>query len=232
MKKRLFITSALMTAVMAASLATGTYAWYQAASTGGVKTTTEKAAIATAKPTISVSSELAITVTLTPKDKDVLHMSQLNTEKTGYDSYYLSAQGAKVLYSRPTGAVAVKAYLVEVTIPGANEQEILQNKASLAGVSLKITVAPDTEAGADARTKVWAVDYSDGAYDDDKLQGSEDSTVVFTFNETYTAIDTKQKVAVVYVYVDGSANGKDLIADSDPIKADFKVTVENNIIKH
>ena len=38
MKKRLFITSALMTAVMAASLATGTYAWYQATGTGGIAT--------------------------------------------------------------------------------------------------------------------------------------------------------------------------------------------------
>lgn len=36
MKKRLFITSALMTAVMAASLATGTFAWYTTTKAGGI----------------------------------------------------------------------------------------------------------------------------------------------------------------------------------------------------
>ena len=35
MKKRLFITTALMTAVLGCSLATGTYAWYTAGSAEG-----------------------------------------------------------------------------------------------------------------------------------------------------------------------------------------------------
>jgi hypothetical protein len=39
MKKRLFLSSAIMTGVLAVALSTGTYAWYQSSTTGGLSST-------------------------------------------------------------------------------------------------------------------------------------------------------------------------------------------------
>lgn len=58
MKKRLFITSALMTVVLGASLATGTYAWYQV-SAGGVSLANNSGTITTGTDTTFEAVELS-----------------------------------------------------------------------------------------------------------------------------------------------------------------------------
>ena len=234
MKKRLFITSALMTAVMAASLATGTYAWYAASNAGGVHPTTKSTTHTAAKPQISVSTDLAITVEVTPVNTEsVLHMSQVNEkDNTKYDSYYLNTLNQKVLYTRIGNAVAAKAYTVKVTIPGV-DVVLSQNKASLAGVTLNIDVAritaTDTQETtgfhvSDERTVVWASKYQSTNKDDDP-KGSNTTQYQFTFDNDYTKIATTTEVATVYVMLDGKL--KDTQKDTGDIFVDFSVTVSN-----
>ena len=64
MKKRLIITSALMTCLLGASLATGTYAWYQATAAATVTPVATNAGVGTAASTLSdVNYEVSVTYT-------------------------------------------------------------------------------------------------------------------------------------------------------------------------
>ena len=63
MKKRLLITSALMTAVLGASLATGTYAWYSATS-GSVDLTANDSATVSAQDTYASFGNLVFSLDL------------------------------------------------------------------------------------------------------------------------------------------------------------------------
>lgn len=87
MKKRLFITSALMTAVMAASLATGTYAWYQVAS-GGVS-------LAAIKGNITTNTTATLDALEIPLTWSDLSGIQLTENDTGR-SYVINQAGQTV----------------------------------------------------------------------------------------------------------------------------------------
>lgn len=64
MKKRLIITSALMTCLLGASLATGTYAWYQATASASVTSVATNAGVGTASSELSdVTYKISVTYT-------------------------------------------------------------------------------------------------------------------------------------------------------------------------
>lgn len=92
MKKRLLISSALMTAVLACALGTGTYAWYQA----GAAATAVAGTAATGSVGTAVNSYSAGSVTFTPvlalgeDEKPVL------TDTQGRTYYYLKNGETKV----------------------------------------------------------------------------------------------------------------------------------------
>lgn len=81
MKKRLLITSALMTAVLGASLATGTYAWYNASALGAVSVTTYNGSVNSSTNTFKTG---AVTVTL-----EVTGITAVDlVDNTGATHYY------------------------------------------------------------------------------------------------------------------------------------------------
>ena len=218
MKKRLFITSALMTAVMAASLATGTYAWYAAGGTGGIKSTEAKGVIATVDPTITTEG-VEVTATLaevTPNSKLCL------AELVGgaYKTYYLNSNNVEVEYTR-TDSVASKAYEVKVTITN------MDNVSTLLGQTITISVTAD-DAGAEGakRTKVWVSD-SKNALADDAVY-VEKTSVEYTFPTVSAEVNKTTVVAYVAVYVDGNnVSGSTNVADTGNISGNFTVSIAN-----
>ena len=60
MKKRLLISSVLMSAVLACALGTGTYAWYSATTTGGLNAATSSATVTTTSQGHTVGSDASV----------------------------------------------------------------------------------------------------------------------------------------------------------------------------
>lgn len=242
MKKRLFITSALMTAVMAASLATGTYAWYQATGTGGINATSTSQTVTTVDPGIKMNG-VAVTASLTPVSTDKLHLAEVNTEKTAYVTKYLNAKNEEVVYSLPEKAVAAKAYVLSIKIPDkTNSQLFDQHRAELAGVTLSISVTRsdgsfDISEGkklpaADSRTVVWVTNTVTAETKKDNVvykSGTDTATTTFTFDNTYTNIQETYEIAVVYVYVDGNneQSGQN-VKDEGEVCANFVVNIASS----
>lgn len=97
MKKRLLITSALMTAVLGASLATGTYAWYAATTTGGLNAAESNATVTTTSQSHTVGSDASVELVFTA------HAGNDKVELTNSDgvTMYIDANGNK--YTKTTG---------------------------------------------------------------------------------------------------------------------------------
>lgn len=91
MKKRLLITSALMTAVLGASLATGTYAWYQAAAGQATYTPATSGNIGTVANGYTTGSFTVSASISEPSTKVAL------TDTNGDTYYYLQDGTTKVL---------------------------------------------------------------------------------------------------------------------------------------
>ena len=115
MKKRLLITSELMTAVLGASLATGTYAWYQAAS-GSVGAATNSGTIQTSASDHSINGvELGVSYSSIPT---------LALTDTDGNAWVYDAGETKVTYN------GSNAKYTAVTITVGNEDE---NYSAIAG---------------------------------------------------------------------------------------------------
>ena len=82
MKKRLLISSVLMSAVLACALGTGTYAWYQAGSAGIASGTHTNAEIGTTDNSVSIDA-ITFTVTATPVNNEIAY-----TDVNGKSWYY------------------------------------------------------------------------------------------------------------------------------------------------
>ena len=202
MKKRLLISSALMTAVLACALGTGTYAWYSATNQATVSAA-KGANIATTKPNINVGAvTLGATIAeVTPGSK--LHLATI--ESGAYKHYYLNAGGNKVAYQLGEGEVASKAYKFTLTV--TEEQREL-----VAGTQVTISVAGDE--GSTSRAKYWisSTALADGALWTDQSKTS----VSLTLENTAKSYDYW-----VAVYVDG----ENTVADTDELVANFTVSV-------
>ena len=142
MKKRLLITSALMTAVLGASLATGTYAWYQAeagnvalnAATGGSITTG-----------IDGASISAINLNAAFSDVDKV---ALTDEDDGLP-YMLDSGGKKIAYNGGLPTYDV----VTLTISG----DALTDWSSIAGTyTVTVTATGSAKVAAGAKTDALA----------------------------------------------------------------------------
>ena len=246
MKKRLFITSALMTAVMAASLATGTYAWYQASGTGGITTTEAHGTVATVDPTINLEGNIAVTATVA----EVSPGSQLclaewvpgvGEAKGTFKTYYLNSNKEEVQYDyTKKSQVVSKAYAVSVTIPkGEHDKspdaiEYAKNVSALLGQTITITVTAD-DAGAEGakRTKVWASPKGTALVDN--CDFSDTFSVPYTFPSASASVSETTVVAYVAVYVDGnhesgSEGNKVNVVDQVGvgISGNFTVTISNS----
>lgn len=87
MKKRLFITSALMAVVLGASLTTSTYAWYVSAGGDGNATVKAEQTVGTLEKTYTAGSFTITAVLGTPSNKVSL------TDDDGKTWYYTSTDG-------------------------------------------------------------------------------------------------------------------------------------------
>ena len=241
MKKRLFITSALMTAVMAASLATGTYAWYAAGGTGGIKSTTANGEVATVNPDINLVGNVEVTAKVDAVNKDsTLCLAELVSNPLGadlkrnYKTYYLNKSNEEVEYTRSGNAVASKAYTVSVTIPNGptdpvvgnrNAELYAKNVSSLLGKTITISVAAAEGA---TRAKVWASDSKNALKDEDAY--TVKPNVSYTFPNVSEQVTETTVVAYVAVYVEGnhesgSEGNKVNVPDEGTISGNFVVTI-------
>ncbi len=139
MKKRLFITSALMTAVMAASLATGTYAWYVTGAGTGVSLVEATSKVNTAANSYSagaVTFNANISSTGAPKltdnkGKTYYYLGSVGTNNKAEDT------GAQLTDKYATGTVSITGVLTNGAGASATYKEVM---TSLIGKKYKITV--------------------------------------------------------------------------------------------
>ncbi len=94
MKKRLLITSALMTAVLGASLATGTYAWYQVSNNSTPTATAVSGSVGTLAPSVTIDA-LTFTISLSGTDvtenEGVYTLASVDlTNASGATKYYVN----------------------------------------------------------------------------------------------------------------------------------------------
>lgn len=239
MKKRLFITSALMTAVMAASLATGTYAWYSTSTRGGIKPTTVNASQITTAPTISVSSTIPVTSTYRAvSDSSNLHLSKWNSGDS-YSTYYIDANNKEIEYQRKPNEVALKAYIVSITIDknaesGAPNDEVTYNQyvSALQGASFDVTVSATGTLKSRIHPMVAEKDAShEQLADDTTFVNRTNTTVTLPNNADFGTFASPKAVDVVYVAVrmDGKAAGQEITKDDNnsPLSATFDVLIKN-----
>ena len=205
MKKRLFITSALMTAVMAASLATGTYAWYVTSAGAGVTTVDATSKVNTAANNYSagaVTFNAIISSTGTPK----------LTDNSGRTYYYLGSVGTNNK-AEDTGAQLTDKYATgTVSITGvlntggtATYGEVM---TSLIGKTYRITVTssdanvkffdsvPTSEGFNWTGKTSWSKDVlitSDHAAKDSDTAGNVLTNTNFYWG--YSGLEEKQEVA-------------------------------------
>jgi hypothetical protein len=122
MKKRLFLSSAIMTGVLAVALSTGTYAWYTVTSNGAVETVQASANLTTAVDTYNAG---AGTMTLTPTFAAANDTAGVKTAKgtltdtSKAHSYNGTVDGAgnNVYNGEPLAAVDADPYDADFTLP-------------------------------------------------------------------------------------------------------------------
>lgn len=223
MKKRLIITSALMTAVLGASLATGTYAWYQASGNATIKAVSSDTVLTIPEASISTAGEFELTVTVTPLSAAALQLSEYNAG--GYKYYAINKEGtSKLEYTGVEGAVASKAYSVTVQAKaqevGGVSYTLAQVAEALNGQKVKVDVAIKT--GSDDRMKFTAQTgaLADGALFDGANTETFTSAALTTANLTDGIV-----VGYIGVRVDGDKGTGGLTPDTGTITADFTVTV-------
>lgn len=92
MKKRLLITSALMTAVLGASLATGTYAWYQVTADSSATATEVSATVGVLAPDVSIGAlEFTITIGGADYNAGAGKLASVDlTDNEGASKYYVT----------------------------------------------------------------------------------------------------------------------------------------------
>lgn len=133
MKKRLLITSALMTAVLGASLATGTYAWYAASANGTLQATDSETINASVKGTYE-----AVNVAL---DMSFGTLGTVALTDTNGDSWVL-VNGTKVEAAENDSDNGVFAKYAQGTLTwGWNTNTPVEQKAAFAGKTYTVTVA-------------------------------------------------------------------------------------------
>ena len=107
MKKRLIITSALMTCLLGASLATGTYAWYQATAAATVTPVATNAGVGTAASTLSdVNYEVSVTYTANEGKLAAVSLTDPNGGTWAISGGYLRSANATTKYSSTSTTVA------------------------------------------------------------------------------------------------------------------------------
>ena len=261
MKKRLFITSALMTAVMAASLATGTYAWYSANTEGGgVQASAQNLNTATVNPTISLG-KVSLDVNLTEVDAT----SELTfATPTGgaynqnWSSFYLNKSNEKVEFPLTSGKASAgdkhlvysKAYKVSVSVKvsditgddKAKQQEFNNRVASLVGTYISISVK-DTAEVDDTRVHEWVVSTQDTSPNNtlaDDAPRSNNATSLYNLPAVTDGFGTLTapksiEVAYVAVYVEGEhieSESSNQVADEGPYNIGFTVTIDKSASAH
>lgn len=143
MKKRLLITSALMTAVLGASLATGTYAWYSASAAGTLNASANESISASVHGTYA-----AVTVGL---DMEFGTLGSVALTDSSGDSYVL-VNGTKVEAAENDSANEVFAKYAKGTLTwGWNEDTTDAEKAAFAGKTYTVTVAATGETASRVR---------------------------------------------------------------------------------
>ena len=242
MKKRLFITSALMTAVMAASLATGTYAWYSTSDRGGIIATTVEANQITTAPGITVSSTIPVTSAYRAVNaSSKLHLSKWN-QGNSYSTYYIDANDKKIEYQRTTNEVALKAFIVSITIKkgeaeGEAKDELTYNQyvSALSGASFDVTVSATGVNASRIHPMVALEDASKTGSklkDDDIFVERLNTTVTLPSAADFGTFAEPKAVDVVYVAVrmDGETAGQEITKDDNnsPLSATFAVTIKNH----
>lgn len=235
MKKRLFITSALMTAVMAASLATGTYAWYQASGSGGVFATSASTEnLVTASPNINLTGNVDVVASLEEVTNSKLCLSEWVAGENKYKTYYLNSALDEVEYTRTTGAVAAKAYKIKVKVKTVSNAKITNDEqfnfavSQLLNASLKITVASTQGRAHPFLSATALADEADYVPTPNGITINLSSSI----NDYGTFSDPKDMViGYVAIWVDGNnvkEEDRSNVVDSNDVPCDFTVSIENN----
>lgn len=214
MKKRLLISSVLMSAVLACALGTGTYAWYKADSSTNITAgTTAKGDISVSGPAAVSSGAYGVTISAgleeTAASKDLVPvLSQYDSAwKTGYlnanDVFVPVEIGSNVFY---------KVYEVKVTAtPSANNLDSLQ-LAELQGLitasteSWKVTFTADVagtydEVAYNEQATIWTALPSAAPAKNTTAPGEN---TPLSFNVSALTLDTPYTIGYVCVYIDGS----------------------------
>lgn len=248
MKKRLLITSALMTAVLGASLATGTYAWYQASGTATTNTV-KSTDVSVSKPTIEVGGIYELEVSVEEvTEKSALQLTEyvaaveadeasgVTASAAKYTHYYINNKGQKVSYAGETGKVNSKVYKISLKTKdgtytpdegNAVNYTAAQAASALAGQNVTISVA-NAETGSDSRTKLYITDSviaDDVVFDGAATPTNSVTTSEFTEDDWLNGTGV---VAYVAVRVDGNYetnNNETGNYDDGDIEVKFNVTV-------
>lgn len=184
MKKRLLITSALMTAVLGASLATGTYAWYKAGEVGNSYAEAVKVnTISTKENSYTTGSFKVEAILGTVTDKVDL------TDKNGNTYYYLPNGTTLVNAGEAATKTGTSDVKIKITYTGAEGTNLNADEISALWKTLKITevkvtlkaegqvkVGTTSTAAVAVETPANAIDYT-----------FETAEITFADDGTYTA---------------------------------------------
>ena len=192
MKKRLLITSALMTAVLGASLATGTYAWYEATSNAEVSSTASSSTFNTSSQghEIGGAGEIRLTFTGGNANIELTNGDGVTKYMDENDNYYVK----EVAVSTQVGTYTISAEWCE-----ANAATNTDMHKALAGQSVYFLVstnAPivilnsntdvkDSNKDADQKLYVKVTVKTDGT-----LQVEGDTTLHYAVRANETEIET------------------------------------------
>lgn len=229
MKKRLLITSALMTAVLGASLATGTYAWYQASGTATIKSVTANGTVSTPTATIDQGGEFELSLEAKEVASTTGKDLQLSSVEEGkYTHYYISQNGgAKVKYDGVAGATNVKVFAIVAKSKAQTIKDTPYSAEAVADVlnggKAKVSVKKADGVEHDRTKFVLATTEIDPArVSEGEVNPNIES---LSFDKEALVSADGQIIAYVSVRVEGD-NEDNTHADTAAISSNFTVTIE------
>ncbi len=244
MKKRLLITSALMTAVLGASLATGTYAWYTATASVGADRAVGTGSISAKDPnytTAAVSLPLNIEVIREDAGKYVaadetpmkgLELGQYTTP-TGmtagfYHAYWQNGAvhySANQLDSTHLSAFASYKVVIKAADSYTDDNGTAWTKAQIAealeGEIVKVDLAAGTETVTNSRAMFYGGSTSTKVTAIPTAAGSS-TTTISDVALTEELLNGDGVVVYFGLYINGDDSGT---ADTADVSGDFTVTV-------
>jgi hypothetical protein len=214
MKKRLFLSSAIMTGVLAVALSTGTYAWYQASGTGaGMSVSATEANISTAA---SELGSLGMLATFADKTSTEYTLGSLVlTDNTGTTKAWNATTQQLVTANVPSNKYSYAIETLKIAFPST---ATLVNRIAYAGtyeanlVTTSTTTVQDGEATLDSTSRIRLSSTSDA-----KFSATTGAPLTFYFD-----IDTSGNIALGFTKE--AAKAASHVADENTL--DFYVSVD------